>query len=78
MSHIVYDSANHATQAMRVCICEKTLSDGSHVYDVYIPAQTGTAMSESQATEFARRMHAAQNENTKPLDGLSFQSEGAA
>ena len=82
MKNIIYDSHDYgqtetndqAPKNMRVCICEKTLSDGSQVYDVFIPAQTGTATSEAQATEFARRMYAAQNENTAPLDGLVFQS----
>tara|TARA_R110000744_G_scaffold72648_1_gene145703 strand:- start:344 stop:607 length:264 start_codon:yes stop_codon:yes gene_type:complete len=87
MKDIIYDSHDYgqlyfdddnAPQTMRVCVCEKTLSDGSQVYDVFIPAQTGTATSEAQATEFARRMYAAQSENTKPLDGLVFQSGGAA
>lgn len=88
MKDIIYDSHDYepsvlnyqpnAPKTMRVCICEKTLSDGSQVYDVFIPAQTGTATSEAQATEFARRMYAAQNENTTPLDGLVFQSGASA
>ena len=88
MKNIIYDSHDHepsvlnhqpnAPQTMRVCICEETLTDGSQVYDVFIPAQTGTAMSEAQATEFARRMYAAQNENAAPLDGLVFQSGASA
>lgn len=84
MKNIIYDSENHGwnsetgetpPQKMRVCICEETLTDGSKVYDVLIPAQTAAAMTRGQAAEFAERIYKAQNENTAPLDGLTFQAD---